>query len=241
MPKSAKSKDNKAEQYDVLVETFRSVGRPDFAEVALLSGVPAATVKEAWNKGLGLSKGGPLPPIRDLFLSEKTRARATRAKLHAKLMDRSIKATEQAHEDNALSAALEGLVARSALMAADELVNQVRTLSASMRPLVESLARDLYGMSEDKDVSTAMKLSYVTNVTKVFKDAMDAIERAQKIEGKFLGRPDVKIEVNGADDSIDDAVRAIMNGYVALANAKGLPNPEGPIIDVQPIEVSQKR
>jgi hypothetical protein len=234
-----RDKESRAELYDKLVDAFRAIGKPHFAEVALLSGASASVAKKAWEQGFTTQGKDVFPPIRDMFLGEKVKARATRAKLHAKLMDRTIKGTEMANEDAALSAALEGLIARSAMMAADDIIGQVKTLAQALKPLAESLANDLYGMATDKEVPTAMKVSYVTNLTKVFKDAIDVVEKAQRIEGKFLGRPDLRIDISDSPDNVDDAIRSIMNAYAALATAKGLPQPETITVSAEPIEVSK--
>lgn len=232
-------KESRADTYHRLVDAFRAVGKPDFHSVALLSGVSASVAKKAWKEGFGNEKNRNYPPIQDMFLGETIKARATRAKLHAKLVQKQVKETELANEDAALSAALEGLVARSAMLAADDIITQVKTLSGAMRPLVDSLAADLYGMAADKEVPTAQKVSYLTNLTKVFKDAIDVVERAQKIEGKHLGRPDIRVEFSDSPDAVDDAIRSIFNGYAALASAKGLPQPEEVTVQAEPIEVSQ--
>jgi hypothetical protein len=220
--------EKKSEVYDRLVRAFQKIGKPDFTEAALLADTTVGRAKTAWTQGFGKVGETPLPAIRDLFLKEQVRARATRAKLHKKLMDRARGAAEDARDDTALSAALEGLVVRKAMMAADELVDQIHTLVSAARTLVDSISSDVMAMVHDKETSTQMKMSYATNIVKLFKDAADSVDKIQKMEGRYMGRPDIRISVE-QDDDIETDLRDILNGYEILNTHKRLSNN---IIDV---------
>jgi hypothetical protein len=223
--------EKKSDVYDRLVRAFQKLGRPDFQEAALLADTTVSRAKTAWNEGFGKQGTTPLPAIRDMFLKEQVRARATRAKLHKRIMDRAKNAAEDARDDTALSAALEGLVVRKAMMAADELLEQVHTLVTAGRALVDSIAGDVQAMVHDEEVSTQMKMSYATNIVKLFKDAADSVDKIQKMEGRFMGRPDIRIAIDESSD-IEDDLREIMNGYDILNSHKLLTN----VIDVEEIK-----
>jgi hypothetical protein len=223
--------EKKSDVYDRLVRAFQKLGRPDFQEAALLADTTVARAKTAWNDGFGKVGEAPLPAIRDMFLKEQVRARATRAKLHKRIMDRAKHAAEDARDDTALSAALEGLVVRKAMMAADELLEQVHTLVTAGRSLVDSIASDVQAMVHDKEVSTQMKMSYATNIVKLFKDAADSVDKIQKMEGRFMGRPDIRISIDESSD-IEDDLREIMNGYEVLNMHKRIGN-SSDVIDVE--------
>jgi hypothetical protein len=222
--------EKKSEVYDRLVRAFQKLGRPDFQEAALLADTTVARARTAWNDGFGKVGEVPLPAIRDMFLKEQVRARATRAKLHKRIMDRAKIAAEDARDDSALSAALEGLVVRKAMMAADELLEQVHTLVTASRSLVDSIASDVQAMVHDEETSTQMKMSYATNIVKLFKDAADSVDKIQRMEGRFMGRPDIRVSVEESND-IEDDLREIMNGYEIL-NTHRLTN----IIDVEEVK-----
>ena len=224
--------EKKSDVYDRLVRAFQKLGRPDFQEAALLADTTVSRAKTAWTTGFGKVGEVPLPAIRDMFLKDQVRARATRARLHKKIMDRAKNAAEDARDDTALSAALEGLVVRKAMMAADELFEQVHTLVAAGRVLVDSIASDVQAMVYDKEVSTQMKMSYATNIVKLFKDAADSVDKIQKMEGRFMGRPDIRISIEESSD-IEDDLREILNGYEILNNHRALTH----VIDVETEEV----
>jgi hypothetical protein len=220
--------EKKSDIYDRLVRAFQKLGKPDFNEAALLADTTVGHAKKAWNTGFGKVGETPLPAIRDMFLKEQVRARATRARLHKKIMDRAKATAEDARDDAALSAALEGLVVRKAMMAADELLDQVHTLVSAARTLVDSISSDVQAMVYDKEVSTQMRMSYATNIVKLFKDAADSVDKIQKMEGRFMGRPDIRISVD-EDPSIEEDLLEIMNGYEALNTHRRLTN----VIDVE--------
>ncbi len=157
------------DEYQNLLEVFRTQKKVNFTEAANFVGVPRETAERAYKRGWPGNKTtgyGALHPIRDVIEQETVTASAVKRQVLDKLGAEHEQILLKAMQDGVMQKALEGVVSSTFLAALDKQMQNVLKLVTATTPLVDKMVNQIMLLAADKgadkaDIDTA--LSFVTS------------------------------------------------------------------------------
>lgn len=183
-------------QHALVLQTYKdqltATGKVDHAQVASATDLPLAVVRQAWSKGWS-DQPPALLPIRDIIERARIAARARVAKAQRQMLRAEAAETRDAAQDIASQIAVETFASRQGLIAAQGLLSSAAQLIHATSPVRERIIQDIADVAADPDQPLAKLLRIMREVGEFSQTAMAVFKQYAEVNGKLLGKPDVKV------------------------------------------------
>lgn len=216
--------------YEGLVKAFSTLGRAEYAAAGRLAKCSSTIAKRAWNDGWPQRdiNDMPMPPIKDLFQQEVLTARAARAQITRRLINRQAKLMQEAQDDATQQRAIEGMAVRSIMVAVDALARETVQFTGIL-PKIQSKINELVQQAlEDPEVPLSRLQQIITWAHANLDMLAKAADKAQALERKYMGEPDTTIRLVDGRSS-QEKIAALTSTLMALKESGRLalmPTPE---------------
>jgi hypothetical protein len=207
--------------YDNLLKAFRQLGTADYTGAARLSATTPAIAKRAWLKGWPQRDptDPPMPPLQSVFEAAALSARAHRQRAHQALMHEQQKKLASAVGDVAQQKAIEGMAARSLMIATDKLSSGTLSMITRVFPKLEAKLIELIEAATlDEDIPLSRLQQIVTWLVELQDRLAKQLQVAQLVERKHMGEADQTIRVTD-DRSTEEKVHAMAHTLMSLRTA----------------------